>query len=239
MADSLPVDHPNLQKAAARFQRISWVWAALLAGMGALTLLISGQHHPTDPIPWFLAAGLVALSNQPAALAMVAALWALPLLALIPGADRAFGPDPMRTLMSGGSLELIGVLLVRIGSAVTAWNQFQFYRLLYGTEGSAGIDSDLPPIPEVIPNRTRALAVAGGVSAVVSIGAGLAALAPSQAAAAGELLRIGFWFASMALGLGLGVTFSRTASRPTALAAGGLGLAGLLLALAAGRVIPV
>lgn len=239
MADSLPVDHPNLQKAAARFQRISWVWAALLAGMGVLTLLITGQQHPTDPIPWFLAAGLVAITYQPAALALVTTLWAFPLIALLPGADQAFGPDPMRTLMTGGSLELIGVLLVRLGSAVTAWNQFQFFRLLYGTEGSAGIDAQLPPIPEVIPNRTTLLARAGGLCAIVAIGAGLAAFAPSFVAAAGELLRVAFWFAIMAIGLGLGVTFSRTASRPTALAATGLGLAGLLLALAAGRVLPI
>lgn len=239
MPEALPVDHPNLQRAAARHQRTSWIWAGLLAGMGVLTLLVAGQQHPSDPIPWFLAAGLVATLNQPAALALAASLWALPLIALVPGADAAFGPDPIRILMAGGSLDFVGVLLVRLGSAITAWNQFQFYRLLYGTENSAGIDADLPPIPEVIPNQTRALALAGGGCVVVSIGSGLGALAPSLAPAAPELVRVAFWFAIMAIGLGLGVTFSRTASRSTALADIGLGLAGLLLALASGRALPV
>lgn len=237
MTEPLAADHPNLQKAAGRLQRISWVWAALLLGMGILTLLTTGRNHAGDPVPWFLAAGVVALLVQPASLALVAALFAFPLIILVPGVEAVFGPDPIRTLMTGGSLEFLGVILIRLGTAVTAWNQFLFYRLLYGTEGSRGIDPELPPIPEVVPNRTRELAVAGGVSAVAGIGASLAALAPSLAGLGSEFVRFGLWFSIAALGLGLGVIFSRTAHRSTGLAAAGLGLAGLLLALAVGRVV--
>jgi hypothetical protein len=233
MPTELTSEHPNLRQAATRLRRTLWIWAALAAGMGLLTAAPAGGGELVPAIGWLVAAVLMALFAQPVLLALTAVQWALSLVAWIPGVARIAGSDALTTLLQPGAFESIGLAIVRVLLAVTAWNQFLFYRMLYGTGRAAGLDPNLPPIPEVVPNRTDAWALASRLFGGAAIVAALAALGLSTAARL-IVIQAGLLLASLALGLGLGAAFSPTTRRGAALLGAGLGGVGFVLALAVG-----
>ena len=233
MPTELTSEHPNLRQAATRLRRTLWIWAALAAGMGLLTAAPSAGGEIVPAIGWFVAAVLMALFAQPVLLALTAVQWALSLVAWIPGVSRVAGDDALTALLQPGAFESIGLAVVRVMLAVTAWNQFLFYRMLYGTGQAAGLDPNLPPIPEVVPNRTDAWALASRLLGGAAIVAALAALGLSTPARL-IVIQAGLLLASLALGLGLGAAFSPTTRRGAALLGAGLGGIGFVLALAVG-----
>jgi hypothetical protein len=180
------------------------------------------------------AAGLLALSVQPAYLALVAVLWGSSLIRLVPGVAQVFGPDILVGVLGNSWLEIAAAALVRIVLMVTAWNQFMLYRLLYGTAAFTGGEHGVAPIPEVIPNRTDRLAgialliaSVGLLGCLISIPSGRP---PSQVLAAHGALVLGTY----AIGLGLGAAFSPTRRRTAALWAIALGALAILAALTLG-----
>jgi hypothetical protein len=233
MTTELTSEHPNLRQAATRLRRTLWIWVALAAGMGLLTAAPAGGGELVTAIGWFVAAVLMALFAQPVLLALTAVQWALSLVAWIPGVARVAGSDALTTLLQPGAFESVGLAVVRVLLAVTAWNQFLFYRMLYGTGRAAGLDPSLPPIPEVVPNHTDTWALASRLLGGVAIVAALAAQGLSTPARA-IVIQAGLVLASLALGLGLGAAFSPTTRRGAALLGAGLGGAGFVLALAVG-----
>jgi hypothetical protein len=237
MTTKLTSEHPNLRQAASRLRRTLWIWAALAAGMGLLTAAPAGGGELVPALGWLAAAVLMALFAQPALLALAAVQWALSLVAWIPGVAPVAGGDALMTLLQPGAFESIGLAIVRVLLAVTAWNQFLFYRMLYGTGRAAGLDPSLPPIPEVVPNRSDTWALAGRILGAAAIVAALVALALTTPARL-ILIQVGLLLASLALGLGLGAAFSPTTRRGAALLGAGLGGIGFVLALAAGAALP-
>ena len=237
MTTELTSEHPNLRQAAVRLRRTLWIWAALAAGMGLLTAAPAGGGELVPALGWLAAAALMLVFAQPVLIALSAVQWALSLVAWIPGVASVTGRDALTTLLQPGAFESAGLAIVRVLLAVTAWNQFLFYRMLYGTGRAAGLDPNLPPIPEVIPNRSntwaltaRTLGAAGFAASVVA----LALTTPSRLL----LIQAGLLLASPALGLGLGAAFSPTTRRGAALLGAGLGGVAFVLALAAGAALP-
>jgi hypothetical protein len=233
----LSSDDPNLRQAALRMRRTLWIWAALAAGMGLLSAAPAGGGTLVPAVGWFAAAALMALLPQPGLLALNAALWALSLLAWIPGVGAALGTDALTVLLQPGTFESLGLAVVRLLLAATAWSQFLFYRMLYGTGRAAGLDANLPPIPEVVRNLSDRLA-----KAALALGAAALAVASVSWTVTIPLrptgVQAGVVLASFALGLGLGAAFSPTRRRGGALL--GVGLAGIaiVVALAAGTTLP-
>lgn len=237
MPATLPRDHPNLLAAASRLRRNLWVWAGLFLAMAALIYAADGQAHILRTAPWIAGAVLLAFSRQPVLLAMVSIFWGLELIHLVPGAEAALGPNPLAASLGSGPLESLGYAVLEAVMMITAWNQFMFFRMLYGSEGFSGLDPDSPPIPEVIPNRTSTLAWAS-----LALGLGAAVASATVVAAAGR--RDSAWaieatlgLAEMAIGLGLGVSFSPTTRRRLALAGTLMGAAGFALGLAIHQAI--
>lgn len=236
-ARTLSPEHPNLKLAATRLQRVQWIWAGLFAGMAVLSWTVIGQSYPLAALPWLVAAGLLATILQPAFLALASLLWVLSLIVLIPGMGLVFGPDPISQLFAGGAIETLGRAAVRVVLAVVAWNQFIFYRMLYGTEGTVGLPEDQPHIPEVVTNRANGLA---SISAVLGGGASIMALASiglATNAAGHSLVQLAYHGSIFALGFGLGAAFSPTSNRRWALIGTFLGVLGFLISVAAGRLI--
>ena len=209
-------EHPNLVRAATRLRRIQLAWAALFAGAGLLSLI---AQRDVAPVLWLIGAVLLVADSQPALLAMVSVGWGLTLLGVSPELNRVIALDPVGALFSAGWAESLSLGFVRLILAIMAWNQFLFYRMLYGTRSMSGPTEELPAIPEVIPNRTGRLTayawaawVAGGLGLILSSSIeAQPMLRLTQTAALG--------FAALSIGLGVGVAFSPTTRRGTALSA--------------------
>ena len=220
MPRPLSPEHPNLVRAATRLRRIQLAWAALFAGAGLLSLV---AQPGVAPVLWLIGAVLLVVDPQPALLAMVSVGWGLTLLGVSPELNRVIALDPVGALFSAGWVESLSLGFVRLILAIMAWNQFLFYRLLYGTRSMTGQTENLPAIPEVIPNRTGRLTayawaawVAGGLALLLSsLMEAQPALRLIQTAALG--------LAALSIGLGVGVAFSPTSRRGIALTAVVLG----------------
>lgn len=237
MPRDLPKETPNLKLAVTRLRRTLWVWAALMSGMGLLTLY-SNPGHPFEAFPWLVAGALMTFGTQPAYLALSAFQWGVSLTSFVPGVRYAFGADPLVAPPDVGPVGLVGLALVRLVFLVTAWNQFLLYRLLYGTQGAAGLDPKLRPIPAMVPNRTDSLALAGRLLAVSSLAVSLVGGFLIPAAPAALSLGLARALSTLAMGLGLGAAFSPTRRREAALLAIWIGSAGFLLSLALARISP-
>jgi hypothetical protein len=144
------------------------------------------------------------------------------------------GPDPLPQLISLGRLEFAALALGKLLLMYTAFNQFLYLRLLYGTARATTDDPDLPLIPEMVPNRTNAQARWARGAATV----GAVCAAAALFIAFGEMesfarigAELGGSLAAIAIGLGLGAAFSPTDERPAALWGVGLGMAGYLTAV--------
>ncbi len=178
-------------------------------------------------------------SLQPAYLAMVAALWGLSLVSLNPQLNQALALDPIALLFGAGALERLALAFVRVILLIMAWNQFLFYRMLYGTRTAGGLDPELRPIPEVIPNRTDQLAnFAAGLS-LAGIAPLLVALSPVDAGTARLALSLCAVLAALAVGMGLGAAFSPTRRRSAALTGMALGSLEYLMLIMLARTLPL
>jgi len=238
----LPVDHPHLQAARLRLRRSEWAWSALCFALAALALVVSLRSggQPISVIagtPWLATALLLASSTQPALLALLAAQLAFSLALLLPGATAVFGPDPVATVFGATGVEVILTGVIRVVLAVTAWSQFSFYRMLYGTAGASGLEHGLPAIPEVVPNRSDAFARAALALGAIAILGVMASFAFSRSGLGAPVLAAGHSLAIYAMGLGLGAAFSPTTRRGLALIGTALGGLAFLGAVAASRFL--
>jgi hypothetical protein len=222
---ALPPDDPNLLIAANRLRSILRAWAVFFAIIGVVTLSVSFKSHPTASLPWLITAYLLVRGDQPSFLALAAVQWGLSLIILIPGTNEVFGFDLISFFMEGGSIEKIASTVVRLVLMVTLWNQFLFYRLLYGTADMGGLSESLAPLPEIIRNRSDSLAWIARFLGLLGILVSLAAIPLQRIVWAGHTLGISFTIALFAIGLGIGAAFSPTKRRTAALT--GLGLGGL------------
>jgi hypothetical protein len=234
MSKTLSSRDPQLQTAVRRLKRVQQSWGLLLLGLGLLTQWVGASEHPMAGVP-LLAVGLLALlRSEPALLAAVATLVAFSIVPSINPRLTVLGPDPIRTIISPGWLELAALVLGKGLVTLTAANQFFLYRLLYGTERASTDDAGLPVIPPMVANGTHALA--RWARLVGALAAGLAALAVASvpidpATTMTRLLaELAGSLAVLAVGLGLGAAFAPTDERRAALAGVGLGLLGYLTA---------
>lgn len=234
---SAPVDHPNLRLALGRLRRLQWLWAALFAGLGALALASTGFAEPFLPLTWIVIAVLLVPRPQPITLSLVAVAWGFSLVFLVPGIAQTIGADPVTRLLGGGAVEIAALAIVRVIFLITAWNQFMFYRLLYGTRGADGLDPLLPPIPAVISNPSDRVAVWARLLGFLGLMAALISIPLSTAALRTAALGAPFAGAVFAVGLGLGAAFVPTTRRAMALTGVFLGCASLLAALLIGRAL--
>ncbi len=237
LAKKLSADDPNLQLAVQRLRRILRIWAFLFAGMGVLQLGPLRTQHPTASILWFASASLLAFSNQPAYLALVAMQWGISLTSLIPGVTQITGPDPLSYLFDSGTLETLVLVGVRLVMIVTAVNQFLFYRMLYGTESIRDLHPELTPIPEVIPNRSDQIAIAGRFLGYLGVLLTLIAIPMRVRGLDGPFFNLALGASTMAMGLGLGSAFSPNRRRGTALIAIILGGFAFMLTILISRII--
>lgn len=231
------VDHPNLLLAIGRLRRMQWVWAVLFAGLGGLALASTGLDQPFLPLTWIAIAAILVAAPQPIYLSLVAVAWGFSLIFLIPGISQTIGADPITRLLGGGPVEVVALAVVRLVLLVTAWNQFIFYRLLYGTQGAAGLEPSLAPIPSVIPNPSDRVAVWARLVGFLGLMAAVAAIPLSSATLRVNLLGAAYGGAVFAVGLGLGAAFVPTDRRGMALTGAVLGCLALLAALLVGRAL--
>ena len=152
-------------------------------------------------------------------------------------ASSALGGDPISRLFTAGTLELVATVVVRILLLITAWNQFHFYRLLYGTEGAAGLDPSMSPIPAVLPNPSDRAAITARLLGFLALMASLASVPLADASAGLSFLALAYGGSVLAVGLGLGSAFVPTHRRTMALWGVGLGCVALLAALLVGRAL--
>jgi hypothetical protein len=230
MPDPLPVDSPNLQFAVRRLKRTMWLWAFFLAAMGVLTFGATGGSYPMITFSWFATAVLLAVGRQPVFLALAAVQWGLSLASFAPGFQELLGPDPLVTLFDPSTLEIIVLVIVRVIFMASAWNQFLLYRLLYGTQAGYGLEEDKADIPEVVPNRTNRLAWAARLIGFIALAADLIAIPLRASPMTQQLLSGAVAGSILAIGVGVGVSFSPTHKRRTALTGVALGVAAFFLA---------
>ncbi|MFQ5942574.1 MAG: hypothetical protein ACE5JF_03365 [Anaerolineales bacterium] len=236
MPQSLSPDHPNLLKAVNRLRRILIAWAALFAGMMALTFL---SKPGVIPIQWMAGLALLIVSAapnpsrngsflgiQPALLGLVSVTWALSLLGLVPAINELFALDPIVLMFEAGLIESLALAFVRGILVVMAWNQHLFYRMLYGTQGTVGLEPGAPDIPEVVPNRAalvetyaRWAGISGGLIVLTAF------VLPNRDLLL-PLLSSSLGAGMVAIGLGVGVAFSPTDRRRAAL--GSIVLGGII-----------
>jgi hypothetical protein len=233
------IDDPKLQTAVNRLRRVQWVWAVLFALLGGLALATNGPTRPFLPLTWITIAAILAAGAQPIDLALVAVAWGLSLIFLIPGIARALNGDPVTQLFGNGFVELAASAVVRVLLLITAWNQFLLYRLLYGTQGAAGLDPALPPIPAVVPNPSDRVAGWARWIGFVGLMASIAAVPATEPSARINLLGAAFGCSVFAVGLGLGSAFVPTGRRGVALVGVGLGCLTLVTALLVARAFGV
>ncbi|MFQ5932562.1 MAG: hypothetical protein ACE5MM_09150 [Nitrospiraceae bacterium] len=227
MPQSLSPDHPNLLKAVSRLRRILIAWAALFAGMAVLTSLTAPG---VVPIHWLAGSALLILSAapdpspsgaylglQPALLALVSVTWALSLLGLVPTINQVLALDPIVLMFEAGLIEGLALAFVRGILVLMAWNQFLFYRMLYGTSGTVGLEPGAPDIPVVVPNRTALLETYSRWAGISGGGIVIAAYIIPNSNLLLPLLSSSLGAGMVAVGLGVGVVFSPTDRRPAAL----------------------
>lgn len=205
--------------------------------MGVLLLGTLRSSFPTASVIWFVTALFLALSRQPVFLALVAMQWGLSLASLIPGVAAITGPDPLSYLFDSGTLETLVLVGVRVVMVVTAVNQFLFYRMLYGTESIRELHPDLAPIPEVIPNRTGQLALTGRLLGFLGIMFTLLSIPLRNRGLDVSFLNLAMGAGTLAMGLGLGVAFSPTRRRATALTSILFGGMAYMLAILIARIL--
>lgn len=223
--------------AVRRLRRTLIIWALIYTGMALLSLFALRQNYPLAFLPWFIGAVLFVTRVEPIYLSLVAVQWGISLITLIPGVSYFIGPDPLSFIFDSGFLEILVLIGVRLVFIFTSFNQFLFYRLLYGSEKMTGASDDLPDIPEVIPNRSNRFAA---LSRILGLGGMFIAIA-APSILRGDLvdpaLSLAIYVGTYAIGFGLGAAFSPTDRRSVALSGVGFGSLAILMALIISRVI--
>lgn len=212
MPRPLSADHPNLVQASERLRRVQFAWAAMFVAMGVMTLL---AKPGAVPVHWFAGAVLLALEPQPALLGMTAIFWGVSLVGLVPDLNQLLAIDPLPLVLGTELIENVALAFVRVILMITAWNQLLFYRMLYGTAYTVGLE-DLPEIPEVVPNHTERLDILGRI-ALAAAGLSLLTALVVSAGLALSFISAALGLATLAIGLGVGVAFSPTTRRVQAL----------------------
>jgi hypothetical protein len=176
---------------------------------GVALLVISAAPNPEQ------SGGFLGL--QPALLGLVSVTWALSLLGLVPAINEIFALDPIVLMFEAGFIESLALAFVRGILVVMAWNQLLFYRMLYGTQGTVGLEPGMPDIPEMVHNRTALLetyarwaGIAGGLIILAAF------IIPNDDLLL-PLLSSALGAGMVAIGLGVGVAFSPTQRRSAAL----------------------
>jgi len=223
MSKTLSPDHPNLVQAASRLQRMFWAWGSLFLVMGFFTAAVLRENYPLASAPWIVSGILVLTGRQPAYLALVAVLWGMSITSLIPNLSNLVGPDPISVILELSSIEAIALAVVRLVLLIMAWNQFMFYRILYGTEQMSGLEEDIPAIPELIANKTDQIARIAQFVAALGLVVVWASSIMNSDALTGFFLSLAYAASILSIGLGMGVFFSPTARRKIALSAIGIG----------------
>jgi hypothetical protein len=223
MSKTLSPDHPNLVQAASRLQRMFWAWGSLFLVMGFFTAAVLRENYPLASAPWIVSGILVLTGRQPAYLALVAVLWGMSITSLIPNLSNLVGPDPISVMLELSSIEAIALAVVRLVLLIMAWNQFMFYRILYGTEQMSGLEEDIPAIPELIANKTDQIARIAQFVAALGLVVVWASSIMNSDALTGFFLSLAYAASILSIGLGMGVVFSPTARRKIALSAIGIG----------------
>ncbi len=193
--------------------------------------------HPMLPLTWLAIAALLVGRPQPVVLGLVAVAWGFSMVFLIPGIQLVLGGDPLALLLSGSWVETLAQAIVRVLLLITAWNQFLFYRLLYGTQAATGLDPTLEPIPEVLPNPSARASLASRGIGFIGIMSALMAVPLYGSGAGSLLLGLNYGCSVFATGLGLGSAFVPNQHRGIALAGVLLGCLGLIAGLIVGRAL--
>jgi hypothetical protein len=154
------------------------------------------------------------------------------LINLVPGSEAALGANPLAASLGSEPLEILGYGVIQAIMMVTAWNQFMFYRMLYGTQAATGLDPDSPLIPEVIPNRADGMAWSARLLGVASLIAAISAIPLARTSGSAWAVEAGMGLSVFAIGLGLGSAFSPTRKRSLALMGIVLGAVGFAICLA-------
>ncbi len=237
MAETLSPEHPNLIQAVARLRRIFLAWGGLFLLMGFFTAAVLREAFPLAPLPWLVMGVIVLIGRQPAYLSMVAVLWGMSIVSLIPNVSTLIGPDPISSLLELSAIEGIALGVVRVLLLFMAWNQFMFYRMLYGTEHMSGLSPDLPAIPEMVPNKTVEIAKAAQLIGVFGLIAALGAAVVVSQGVVVNLITIAYSISILSIGLGLGVVFSPTTRRNIGLSSIGIGAIVFITIFLIGRLV--
>lgn len=237
MADTHSPDHPNLLQAVARLKRIFLAWGGLILLMGLFTAVVLRETFPLAPLPWLVTGVIVLTGRQPAYLGLVAMLWGMSIVTLIPNVSTLIGPDPISNLFELSAIEGIALGVVRVLLLIMAWNQFMYYRMLYGTKQMSGLPPDLPAIPEMVPNKTVEIARAAQLIGVLGFIAALGAAGVESHGVMVNLITIAYSISILSIGLGLGVVFSPTTRRSIALSAIGIGVIVFITIFLIGRLV--
>jgi hypothetical protein len=223
--------------AVRRLRRTLIIWALIYTGIALLSFFALRQNYPLAFLPWFIGAVLFVTRVEPIYLSLVAVQWGISLITLIPGVSYFIGPDPLSFIFDSGFLEILVLIGVRLVFIFTSFNQFLFYRLLYGSEKMTGASDDLPDIPEVIPNRSNRFAALSRILGLGGMFIAIAALSILRGDLVDPAISLAIYTGTYAIGFGLGAAFSPTDRRSVALSGVGFGSLAILMALIISRVI--
>jgi hypothetical protein len=237
MPETIPKDHPSFITAAQRLRRLLWGWGGLFAIMGAVTLSVLKDTTPLTAAPWFAIAITIALDSQPVYLSLVAIQLGLSILTLFPGLGTILGRDPFFVVFEASTIEALALAVVRILLLLMAWNQFMFYRILYGTEQMSGLDEDLPDIPEIIPNKSDLFARLSQYLAIGGFLLVVVAVAFRDPELTRHLAPLAFGTLTIAVGLGFGSIFSPTSRRSIAASGVLISALALITLIIAGQIL--
>ena len=231
----------NLQSAVAQLKRATVTTGWILIGYGVLAQAVGIILEPVHPVAGlvYIALGLLLLVwGDPALLGTAAGVFALSIVPTLNANLALLGPDPIVRLIGADALlEVLTLVGVKLFLAYSAFNQFQMFRLLYGTERMTGGDPGLAVIPPMVRNRSDRIANLARFAGLIGLGLAVVALAgvfvQPDAAAVPALAETGGSLGGAAIAFGLGAAFSPTDRRSQALLGVLSGTLGYLAALAA------
>jgi hypothetical protein len=238
VSTAIPTETPDRSSAASRLQRVQWFWAILLAAIGALYLTplrnAAFSYPLLSAVPYLACGALLGSVLQPAHLALVAAIWGISAVMLVPPIVPAFGTDPLVALLGSGGMAVIIVAALRLLFMAIAWRQFLSHRSLYAGPSSLTPDTSPASVPPIVENLTDRMAEWSAMLGFFSLMAPIVAMGMRGVGGSQIVLQASLVLATFALGTGLGSFFSPTNRRSSALRGILLGGLGFLLTLAIG-----
>lgn len=225
-------NNSHLLRLSERLVKVQRIWAVAFALMSWITISTIGGEYPLAAASWLLIAILLLVGKQPAYFALVAAQWGLSLLSLFPGLNRFIGPDPFAMIFKPGLVEGLVLAMLRILLLLVAWHQFLTFRILYGRPRIQQRKKSLQELPEIIPNQTALMATVALVLAFLANLSAWGTVLLNSPIAIAHLGSSSYLFASFAIGLGLGASFSPTRNpgvAGTSIAFGAIALLSMLI----------